>query len=274
MKNAKKLFTMLFAFAVLMGCMLLTTVDAQAAPTHTFKYDAKKGVAFQSRLRVNPFSRHEGSEIYLENANYYVASVKCNKAGLIAKVTYDNKITADATSFAVSEVSDARFKRNVKIGYYATKKGKYTVTATIKNAAGKKVCSKKITVYAGYPTCSTKTLSYGGLKYNTDGSISIQTKKASGKLKFVANSGYKIKKIEVATSHDAEGNPIFKKVRNGQKIKLAKETKYNDTWYSSERTNSGISYDYLKPVTIIKVTYYDKLLKIDGTDTHDILNIK
>lgn len=283
MKNVKKLYTMLFAFAVLMGCMLLTTTDVQAAATHTYKYDAKKGVVFQNRLRVDLLSFYGGtSEIYLENADYYVASVKCNKAGLFAKVTFDDKSTDDDTYFTVSEVSDAKFRRFVNIDYYATKKGKYTVTFTIKNAAGKKVCSKKITVYAGYPTCATKTLSYAGTKYETYGSVHINTKKASGKLKVAANSGYKIKKIEVATTHDAEGNPVFKKIKNGKKIKLAKETKYNATWYSYEssygdyvyKTNSGTSYDYLKPMTIIKVSYYDKLLKIDNADYHYIFNIK
>lgn len=283
MKNAKKLITMLFAFAVMMGCMLLTTTDVQAAANHTYKYDKKKGVIYESRTRADMLTRYDGGiDVYLEDAGNYVSSVKVNKSGLFAKVTSDRKLKSENSSYLVSSYPDAKTKRRISIDFYATKKGKYTVTFIVKNSKGKKVTSKKVTVYAGYPTSPTKTLTYAGNEYYTYGSSSINTKKTSGKLKFKANSGYQIKKIEVATSFDSKGEPIFKKVKNGAKITLAKETKYTEITYEYDSSygdyiskyQNGTSYDFLKPMTVIRVSYYDKLLKINGQTEHVIFNIK
>lgn len=283
MKNAKKLITMLFAFAVMMGCMLLATTDAQAAATHTYQYDKKNGVAYESKVRADMLSRYDGGfNVYLEDAGNYVSSVKVNKSGLFAKVTSDYIIKSENSYYNVTGYPDIKAKRRAEVEFYATQKGKYTVTFVVKNAKGKKVTSKKVTVYAGYPTSPTETLSYAGKKYYTYGSTTINTKKASGKIKFKVNSGYKIKKIEVATSFDSNGEPIFKKVGNGKKITLAKETKYTKINYESDysygnyisKYQSGTSYDYLKPMTIIKLSYYDKLLKVDGEVEHVIFNIK
>ncbi len=283
MKNAKKLITMLFAFAVMMGCMLLTTTDVQAAANHTYKYDKKKGVIYESRTRADMLTRYDGGiDVYLEDAGNYVSSVKVNKSGLFAKVTSDRKLKSENGYYSLTDFSDAKPKRRATIDFYATKKGKYTVTFVVKNAKGKKVTSKKVTVYAGYPTSPTETMTYAGTKYYTYGSISISTKKSSGKLKFKANSGYQIKKIEVATTFDSDGNPVFKKVKNGKKITLAKETKYTKIFYEYDSSygeyiskySNGTSYDFLKPMTVIRVSYYDKLLKINGQTEHVIFNIK
>lgn len=279
---------LLFALALMAGCMMLDTVDTYAAvKSDTYKFDSKNGVLWQTAVRADLNSRYsEDVNVYLQNQDYYIASVKSNKAGLIAKMTYDTKLTGDSSFYSVSSsaASEAKFRRRSSISFYATKKGTYTVTITIKNASKKTVCKKKVTVFAGYGTSALSTLKYAGTTYYPSSGESILTKKASGKLSFKAASTYRIKKVEIATSHDANGDPIFKKVKNGAKITLAKKTTYNKIWYSYEYSNSntgyaykyesGDTYDYLKPMTIVRVTYYDTKLKITATQEYSIFNIK
>lgn len=101
----------------------------------------------------------------------------------------------------------------------------------------------------------------------------INTSKASGKLKYKKNSNYKIKGLYVATTFNTKGNPVFKKVTNGARILLATTTNYSATGQKTtsdtQEKEYGVTYDYLHPVTLVKVKYYDKLLKITAEEDSD-----
>lgn len=269
------------------GCILINTVDTQAASgTGIFKYDAKNGIFWQSGLRLPVRVLSMQSEIFFQNPDYYVASVKANRPGLIAKVSMDEHTDDNllpSYMYPDEAVPTTDFRRHNSIQFYARKKGNYTVTLTVKNSAGVTVCKKKIIVCAGYGSDPIASLTYAGKKYNEAGAgLSISTRKASGKLKIKVASGYRIRKIEVATSYDAKGNPVFKQVKNGARITLAKKTKYKEIFYRDSYSDivdeytceAGSFYNYLKPVTIIRVTYYDTRLKLTPTLRFYIINVK
>lgn len=290
MRNKKTKNLVLFALLLVIGCAFLLPTQAKAATkTNTFKYDAKSGVLYESAVRTSYNSSiTRSSEVYLTNEGDRISTIKTSK-GLVAKVTYSYELTGDSTTSCYEydgDVEDSdkrlRFKSRHEISFFATKPGTYTAKFTIKNAAGKKLCTKSIKVYAGN-TSPFEYITYAGVKnYGNN----VLTKKASGKFKLKANSDYKIKKLEIANSYDTDGNLIYKTFKNGRKIELAKENKYkkssykyesgdpNDTksyYYKSEYYEN---YDFLKPVTYIKVTYYDKKLKTTEDSIIYIINIK
>lgn len=290
MRNTKtKNTALLFALAFVIGCFFLLPTQAKAATkTNTFKYDAKSGVLYESAVRTSYNSTYSpDAEVYLPNEGDRITKIKTSK-GLVAKVTYSYELTGDST-MTCSEYDgnleyDKRlhFKNRHEISFFAVKPGTYTAKFTVKNAAGKKICTKTIKVYAGN-TFPYEYITYAGVKnYGNN----ITTKKASAKFKLKANSDYKIKKLEIATSYDADGNLIYKTFKNGQKIKLAKENKYKQTNYKYENgdpTNPNDyyykneyyeTYDFLKPVTYIKVTFYDKKLKTTEEAVIHIINVK
>lgn len=277
--NFKKLITLLFAFAVVIGCMALTSVDAQAATkTHTYKHDAKKGVIWESAVRANYNSRYsDDATIYLQNEGDYISTVKVVGSGLVAKVTYTYTSSDESTLYLAEndKLNDQKYYSRSDIGFYASKPGTYTVKFTVKNAKGKTKCTKSVKVYVDTNPV-VKSLKYS----NTEiyGFSSFTTKKAKGKLKIKLNSGYTLKGIYMATTFDSDGQPIYKKIKNNKTITLAKETKYSQENYSYSGSSYSYSsvdhYDYLKPATYFKVNYYDKKLKILKTESFVITNIK
>jgi len=272
-KHAKKLVTLLFALALTAGCLFITT-DAKASTTGPEKTDAKKGIIWHASMRVDLDSRNNAwADILLANPDHYVATVKSSSKNLVAKVVNDYKPVS--SSIRHDEATDTYYKRRCSIGFYAKKKGNYTVTVTIKNAQKKVVAKKKIKVYAGYPGNAIKTLSYGSAEYYLFGSGSnLLTKTASSKIKLKANDTYKILKIELATKYDQDGMPIYKKIKNGAKITLASKTAYEKIWYESDTYRTGCKYKFLKPMTMVRVTYRDKKLRTTGTEVYYIFNVK
>ena len=290
MRNTKtKNTALLFALAFVIGCFFLLPTQAKAATkTNTFKYDAKSGVLYESAVRTSYNSTlNHYAEVYLPNEGDHISAVKTSK-GLVAKVTYSYDLIGDRTTscyeYDGNLDSDKRlsFKSKHEISFFAVKKGTYTAKVTVKNAAGKKICTKTIKVYAGN-TFPCEYITYAGVK---NFGSTIITKKASGKLKVKANSDYKVKKLEIATSYDADGQLVYKPLKNGGKIKLAKENKYKEFYYQYEsgdpndsqsyyyKHDSYSSYDFLKPVTYVKVTFYDKKLKTTEEAVIHIINVK
>lgn len=290
MRNTKtKNTTLLFALALVIGCIFLLPTQAKAATkTNTFKYDAKSGVLYESAVRTSYNSTYSpNAKVYLPNEGDRISAVKTSK-GLIAKVTYSYDLTGDSSTICdeydgnLDYDKRLRFKSRHEISFFAVKQGSYTAKFTVKNAAGKKICTKTIKVYAGN-TFPYEYITYAGARNYGNNVI---TKKASGKFKLNVNSDYKIKKLEVANSYDTDGNLVYKTIKNGQKITLAKENKYKRTNYKSEDgdPNDPQSYyyksesyeinDFLKPVTYVRVTYYDKKLKTTEEKIIHIINVK
>lgn len=277
-KITKTLISMFFAFAVIIGCTALISVDAQAAKTHTFKRDAKKGVIWESAVRGQSQTR-SGPEatVYLQKKGDYISKVKVSGSGLVAKVTY-TWTDSDANTLYFAEkdkLNDQKYYSRSEIEMYASKPGTYTVKFTVKNAKKKTTCTKSIKVYVDDKPV-VKSLKYG----NTEayGFYNMTTKKAKAKLKIKLNSGYKLKAVYMATTFDANGQEKYKKIKNNKTITLAKETKYSyvaDSYngYSYSRTEVE-NYDHLKPTTYFKVVYYDKKLKVNKTAYFTITNIK
>lgn len=289
MRNTKTKKLMLFAFALVIGCFFLLPAQAKAATkTNTYKLDAKSGVLYESALRISygsPYTQY--AEVYLPNEGDRITSVKTSK-GLIAKVTYAYEISGDSNTLCYEYDGDLdydkrlRFKGRQQISFFVTKPGTYTAKFTVKNAKGKKLCTKSIKVYAGN-TSPFEYISYSGVKnYGNN----IITKRASGKFKIKLNSDYKIKKLEIATSYDADGNLVYKTLKNGSKIKLAKKNQYKKSNYKNENgdPNDPNSYyykyesyennDFLKPVTYVRATVYDKKLKTTEERMIYVINVK
>lgn len=289
MRNTKTKKLMLFAFALVIGCFFLLPAQAKAATkTHTYKLDAKSGVLYESAVRVSygsPYTQY--ANVYLPNEGDRITSVKTSK-GLVAKVTYAYEISGDSNTSCyeydgnIDYDKRLRFKGRQQISFFTTKPGTYTAKFTVKNAKGKKLCTKSIKVYAGN-TSPYEYVSYAGVKnYGNN----ITTKKASGKIKLKVNSDYKIKKLEIATSYDADGNLVYKTLKNNSKIKLAKKNQYKEANYKSEsgdpsdpqsyysKYESYYSNDFLKPVTYIRATVYDKKLKTTKEFMLYIINVK
>ncbi len=267
----------LLACALFLICMVLSTTNAQASSLDApGKTDSKRDILWHDAMRVDVQEpQHFAAEVYFKNPKHYISSVKSNSPNLLAMIISDITATNPGESIYYCQSNDTEYFRGFRIGFFATKKGSYKVTFTVKNAAKKTVTKKTIKVYAGYPNTPIKSITYAGKKYlDVWNSSSFTTKKASGKLKLVANQTYKIKKIEIATAFDTDGNPVYKKIKNGAKIKLATKTAYRVIYSESDSYRYGYEMDFLKPMTQIRVTYYDQKLKKTSTEEYSLINIK
>lgn len=289
MKTCKKLLQMLFVLAIAVILLAIPNTNAKAATTRntTFTVDSKTGIVYPTATRAFTFQTYNSPiEIYLKNEGDYISSVKAGKGLVCKKTTKTDLKKGNYTSLSSSLATELKLDDKQKhfcvqynIGLYSEKPGNYTLTYTVKNKNKKKVGTYRVKVYVrdsidGNPIRETK---YAGTNYGLFSEFG--TKKASGKLQLKMNKDFSLKSIEVGY---ADGTNIkYKKIRNNSKIDLAKTTIYKEVNYSSgEPTEnsyyyeSGSSYNYLKPATFVKVTYYDKLLKITDEKMVYIFNIK
>ncbi len=242
---------------------------AQAAEpkTHTYVIDKKTGIEYPTAIRIQANSHYsDGFNIYMPKANYKV-SLKAS-SNLIAKVTSVGKITRDASTFYTPVNSDdMRCLGNAGIQVFSEKEGTGSVTFTVKDEKGKKILSKKVKVYVEYTNAIEKA-SFNGKQflYNS----SMVTKKGSGKFAVKVGKGFSLKKIEYG-NYDANGNMNFKTIKNKGKVVLNSAQKFTEEDYnsitedSSYGSASGTENDYIFPVTEVRVTVYDKKLKIVNT---------
>ncbi len=213
-------------------------------------------------------------------------TVKSDSSNLLAKVVYSQKYTGEdffnvynATSWYDAKKGTYAYHENLKdekymakfgIQTYAKKEGNYTLTVTIKK--GKKKVSKKIRVYAREFNGAFASVKYGNTELGSFDSIT--TKAGSGKFKVKMNRDYKLLELQIGTyvgssvdynkeeSYDSDDVIKWSKLKNGSKINLSTATKYTtergrlsgDYQYSNKT-----DYDFLYPVTPIRVVYKDKL---------------
>ena len=281
MNLTKKLAVFLLTLAIAFSSFSFATVDTQAAAktkTTTNVYDSKTGVCYPTKIRVGVNNTSNFSTyIHLLNEGDYVASVKTSSSKLIAKLT--RKTVCTGNSYVSAELDgeeSPKFKSRYGIAFYATKKGTYTATVTIKNKKKKTVCKKKITVYVDDQYSAIRSVKYAGKEFYSY----LVTNKKSGTFTVSMSKGYKLEKIELGTYADGKKyeeyspEPEYKTIKNKQKINLATSTKYTSgansyegTWYSYK---SGYECDYLLPVTFVKVTYKDKKLGITRTEEYQL----
>ena len=281
MKLAKRLASALLALAVVCSCLNLSALEAHAAApkTSTLVIDSKNGVISPTKVRAGIQNLYNYTSIYLANDGDYVASVTSNSSQLVAKITYKAIYNEDYNYRIDVNGKEGQYRSRYEISYFAKAKGTYTLTATIKNAKKKTTCKKKITVYVEENTDPIKSFKYAGKEYAY--AYDKLSKKASGKLQITMNKGFQLQKIERGVYVDGKyedysPEPVFKSVKNKSNISLATSTKYTagiysyQSSYSGDSYESGTSYDYLYPVTVIRVTYKDTKLGIVRTTEYNL----
>ena len=278
MKQSKKMAAVFLALIIALSCLNTASVEVQAASkTTTYVLDAKKGVCYPTKVRAGIRELSNGCSIYLVNEGDYVASVKSNSSDLLTKITGRAVYTGDEyTSVRLEGNKEQRCRARSTITYHAKKKGTYTLTVTIKNAKKKTTCKKKIEVYAEEYATPVKSIKYAGKL--CDVGSNLFTKK-SGKLQVTMNKGFKLQKIEVGkyaekAYEEYSPEPTYVKVKNKKNISLADSTKYKANTYSSpgeyHSYEAGTNYDYLYPVTYVRVTYKDMKLGIVRSTEYEL----
>lgn len=300
MKAGKRLLTGVLAVAMAITCFLQTGTAASAAytPTYTGEYDQygfdklgfdKYGIKYtlggaynnsksKMRMTVDDDKYLAGAiTVVYNNSACSLVSVKSNSKNLTAKIITNGDSTVTVST---KEYNDGRKETSTEtitgntaeIGLYAKKAGTYKVVITTKLSTGA-LLSKTIKIKA--TTKDPYTLSYAGatkLK-NSEGQY-YMTKfysKKSGKLTVKAAKGYKVTAIQFANSFDDMGEFKYMSVTSGSKVTLnTKSTRpiksvesYTHEGKNFKRTMTDTyikTYDYIFPVSAVKVTYKDTWL--------------
>ena len=281
MKLVKRIVATVLTLAVAISCFSVSPIETQAAApkTNTYVRDSKNGVYYPTKVRVGFTEKNTLPSIYLTNEGDYVASVKSSSSNLVAKLTNKTTCTGNGRVTAYLGVDNTiEARSSYTISCYAKKLDTYTLTVTVKNAKNKTTCTKKIKVYAEPYSAPIKSFKYAGTEYYAQ--QFILTKKKSGKIQVSMNKGFKLQKIEVGTYVNGEykeysPEPTYKTIKNKSKISLATSTIYTagvDSYDNGETyfSKSGCVYDYLYPVTIVRITYKDTKLGVVKTAEHSL----
>jgi hypothetical protein len=213
MKRLKKLISFILVFGLMLGILVIPSVDVQAASTPS----APKAI----RIRTDMCYRNDAITVTLANGGDYIGDLKTSSKDLIAKVTWINTSTDNAGESYIS--------------VYSAKEGKYKVTFNVYNKKGKKLKAFSVKVYVSN-TDAIKSMTYGGKKVECSEFSNLMTKK-SGKFSVKLNKGYKLKKIQV-TTYNKKGKAIKKTIKNNSTLTLGKYRGYDD----SENTSDDGSY--------------------------------
>ncbi|MBR4758633.1 MAG: hypothetical protein IK078_00595 [Lachnospiraceae bacterium] len=267
--NIVKLTVLAMLTAVFVIAGFADKAQAAEPKTHTYVVDKKTGIEYPTAIRIYANSHDSDSiGIYLPNANYKV-SAKAS-SNLIAKVSRVSTITREDSFFSGRDYSeDTKYQRTAGISVFGAKEGTGSVKFTVKNEKGKTVLSKSVKVFVGYAQRVEKA-TFNGKEFDYN---SILTKKSSGKFSVKLGKDFSLKKIEYG-NYDANGNMTYKTIKNKGKVALTSVGKFTEEDYNSITEDSyygsasGTEYDYIYPMTEIKVTVYDKKLKTVETVTY------
>lgn len=300
MKPGKKLLTCIWAVALAVICFVAAGVETKAAytPVYTGDYDQygfdklgfdKYGIKYnlagaynnaKTKMRMSVDDDKylsDGIRVVYNNSSCSLVSVKSSSKNLVAKIISNGDSTVTVST---KEYNDGRKETSTEtvtgnaaeIGLYAKKAGTYKVVITTKLPTGallKKTISIKATTKDPY------TLSFANATKLKDSEGQYYTTKfysvKSGKLTVTAAKGYKITGIQFANSFDDNGEFKFVTIKSGKKVKLnTKSTRamktvdtYTHNGKSFKRTISDTytkNYDYIFPVSAVKVTYKDTWL--------------
>lgn len=257
-------------------CAMKFGNDVEAAQV----VDTVNGVSYNDEMIINIgyaydslYGATSSSYIDIDFEGDRIGNVKSSSSNLLVKKTKEsfyNSVTTDVdydydTEQYVTTVKKVDEYSYAYIGYYAKKKGKYTVSFDVIKPDGSVRCTKTITVNAQGSNISYvypfKKITYAGKEL---GYHYPYAKKNSGKLKVSMKKGYKLVSIEIG-KYNKKNELVYKKVKNNKKITLAKSHVYK---YSYSYSSGGYSYDYddLFPFTYIKITYKNK--KTGDVDTY------
>ncbi|MBD5465333.1 MAG: hypothetical protein HDR22_05875 [Lachnospiraceae bacterium] len=201
--------------------------------------------------------------IYLSTDGDRVANVKSNSSNLLVKKTRESYYRSTDTDWETNQKTTKWSYCSAYLSFFAKKQGEYKVAFDVVKADGSVRCTKEITVKAiasrDYVD-PIKSIKYAGkdlYKYYP------YATKTSGVLKVTMKKSYKLVSIEVG-SYNKKGKFVYKKVKNGKKISLAKKAVYTRE-YNYSGGGSKYRYDELFPATYIRITYQNK--KTKETDT-------
>lgn len=246
--------------SLLLALLMVITVFAVPAPVSA----AERG-SVPTKVRVYPTSYDDSAiEFNYANPGDQIKNLKSSSKNLVVKQTYQQE-----ESEAHAYTTPSNYAR---IGVYAKKEGKYTVSFDIYSKDGSvKRSSHKVTVYAKSDSPVSSIKLDGKSIWDTDAYSAFTTKK-SGKLSIKMASGYTLKKITVRT-YDKDGKTLEKVVKNNKKITLGQygysysydyQSSYNpESWYAYWSKSIGAP-------TYIEITYKDKWTKQNETVTYSI----
>lgn len=300
MKAVKRLITGFLAAALVMTCFMTTGKEAKAAytPVYTGDYDQygfdklgfdKYGIKYnlggtynnaKTKMRMSVDDDKylaDGITVVYKDSKCSLVSVKSNSKNLVAKVISNGDSTVTVST---KEYNDGRKETSTEtvtgntaeIGLYAKKAGTYKVVITTKLPTGS-LLKKTINIKA--TNKEPFTLSYANATKLKDSEGQYYTTKfysvKSGKLTVKAAKGYKITKIQFANSFDDNGEFKYTTIKSGKKVTLNTKSKrsiksvdtYTHDGKSFRRTISDTytkNYEYIFPVSAVKVTYKDTWL--------------
>ncbi|MBD5466015.1 MAG: hypothetical protein HDR22_09435 [Lachnospiraceae bacterium] len=263
--------------------------DKYGFDKYKIRYDfggAYNNAKTKMRMEVDdPKYLNDGIKVTYNDKSLKLVSVKSSSKNLVAKIVTNGSTTESEQKkeYANGRTEDISksisYENDAEIGLYAKKTGNYKVTITTMLPTGatlKKTISIKATSNNPY------TFSYANAtkKKDSDGQY-YYTKfysVKSGKLTVKAVKGYKITSIKFANSFDANGEFDFKSISSGTKVNLNTKTSrasksvtkgsVDMKTYKHVITNTRTKgYDYIFPVSAVKITYKDTWLGTTIEDT-------
>ncbi len=264
MKRQKKLLvglTMAFAFCFLFANVLSVQAFTTANKVKDAVYvdavtNAKGNWVNTTKHRINTFSINSFEVEFGQGAQ--IRNLKSNKKGLEVKQTeyYANR-SYHNTYDANGNLSGEFRYGSARISLYATKTGSYKVTFDVYSSAGVKLKKYTVNVLAVNDTGVIKTATLGKTKLRTlktklkkgvltkSSSVINKVNEKSGKLKFTANTKYKITGF-VVKGVNKNGKAFYKKYKNGKNIKLSEAYAYKESdAYDNSSSNPAKKYTYI-----------------------------
>lgn len=241
--------------------LLLCAKDIRAE----YVYDKANEIYYTNTIDMpvgaSAFPAYGGGELIfvtLYNPEDHIANIKSSSRNLLAKKTSTSYLTTNTRhwdSDLQTYVTDSQtIKSDYTISILGKKKGSYTVTFDVIGADNTVKCTKSVKVRVlsrNYYTIPVKSITYAGKDIS---SYSSYIRKTSGKLKVKLRKGYSLVSIRTEKT-DRNGNIVTRKVRNGQRITLAKSGKY--TFYS------GTANPLIVPTNIIVTVKNKKTKRVD-----------
>lgn len=246
MKISKKFTSVLLVLTFVVGLFFVPANVVKAASYGTIP----------KKVRIYSDSTYQTLSFDLGGYGYSIKELKSNSSKLKVKQTYQR-----------TEQGTANNENYATLTLFTNKEGNYKVSFNIVNAAGKKVSTHTINVYAKNDSV-LKTLKVGKNDvFSTKDSNFSLLKGNSGKVKVAMSKGYKLKKIEYGVYDKSKSDYVYTTIKNNKKITYGKQvSEYN---YSYESAYSSYKYSYWSKSamanTYIRITYIDKYTKTQDT---------
>ena len=271
----QKLIQLIATACLAAGILCLAQTDVKAE----YIQDTENGVSYDNEETISvgyayDYSNGAGGYTYvsLSKDDDRVTNVRSSSSNLIAKKTSEQIYTSTSTDYEYDEetysgkyvTKTTTSYSSAYISFFAKKAGKYKVTFDVIDASGKVKCTKTISVKT-YRTTYTKpivkSIKYAGKEFYEHYPF---TTKKQGKLSVKLAKGYKLVSIERGT-YNANGEMVYKKIKNNKTLKLATSTKYKKSYSYADH-----SVDELFPATSIRLNIINNKTKEEFTYYYEL----